>query len=152
MVVCGSMISGSFAFLAVMMMIAKMRENWGEAGPVSLIALGLGLASIGLALFVPPILARSSIQRARADRGSGGFRGDGDATQRIASSAAINLFIIRFALLEGGVFFSIMSLLVEGCWISMGVAVLLLAIMLALFPFPARFEAERDRLASALRD
>lgn len=151
MVICGGLISGCLLFLVVMLFLAKMQESWTAAGPITLIVVGLGVSSIALAAVLPGLLARSMISRSRDLARDQKQKPDEGALLRIATSAAMNQCIIRYALLEGAAFFAIISLMVEGSWLALGVTLFLLAAMLAFFPLPGRFESMRDELIGQMK-
>ncbi len=149
MVIAAALLAGCVMFMAMVMILAKMQPGWTAAGPVTLIALGLCPVSIVLALVLPGILARTFVAGARLKAGD--TANDPTARMRIASAATMNQVIVRKALLEGAAFFAVIAVLLEGTWLAAGAFAVLIAAMLALFPFPARFEAIRDGLLETMK-
>lgn len=151
MIVSGALLMACLVWLVAALSMAKMQPGYLAAGPLTLVAMVLGASSLVLSLVLPGILSRSLIQRARTDIKAGTFQADERAELRIASTAAFNHGLVRFAILEGAAFLAGMALFAEGTWPALAIALVLIAAMGALFPFPGRFESLRDRLRGELR-
>ena len=151
MIICGALISGCLMFLMLMLLLAKMQPNWLAAGSLTIVVMVVGVSNIGLAAVLPSLLSRSMVKRSRELAGNQKQKPDKEALTRIATSAAMNQCIIRYALLEGAAFFAIISLMIEGSWLAMGMALLQVAAMLAFFPWPGRFESIRDGLIDQMK-
>jgi hypothetical protein len=149
MFIAAALIGGCLMFMVIVMMITKMQPGWTNAGPLTLIALGLSPVSIVLATALPGILARAFVAKAKS--AAVGAAGDKAGRLQIATAAAMNQVIVRSAILEGATFVAAMAVMLEGTWLAVGAFGLLLAAMLAFFPIPARFEAIRDGLLETMK-
>lgn len=148
MIISAALIGGCVTLLVVVLMIAKFQPSWLAAGPLTLASLIIAGVSLGLAVFVPRIFAASMIRTAR----NGGLRDPGsEAANRVATTAAMNRQIVRYALLEGAAFLCAFAILAEGSWLALAAVLVLLGAMGAAFPWPGRFEAARDNLRESLR-
>jgi hypothetical protein len=149
MMIAAGLMGGCAFFVAFAYLLATMQPNWQSAGPLTLVALVMGLSATVLAFVLPGILARAMVGAARLKQGAA--TGEPEAEIRVAGAAALNQIIVRQALLEGAALMAGIAVLIEGTWLALGVAAFLLALMLALFPWPSRFEAARDRLRELMQ-
>lgn len=149
MTIAAALLGGCMAFMVVALLMAKMQSGWAAAGPMTLMVLGLCPLSVVLALVLPGTLAKSFVANARLRAGEPA--NDPAARLRIASAATMNQVVIRTALLEGAALLAGIAVLLEGTWLAAGAFALVVAAMLALFPFPPRFESIRDGLLETMK-
>ncbi len=152
LIICGGLVAGPLVFLVIVAAMAQMQPSWTAAGPVTWIGAGIAVVSLLTACFLPGLLARSMIQRAKQDLPRGEVGEANSALLRIATTASMNKYIIRFALLEGAAFLCAIGALLEGNWVALAVALFMIAVMLAMFPWPPRFESTRDDLLQQFND
>jgi len=137
-----AMVSGALVFLAIVLLVPRdVRPP--DADPVlTWISLGGAPIQVLLALLVPAPVARAQRRSLRAGN-QPGHEALPLGPERAVAVGVITFqvkLLIRLALLEGGVFFSLMAYMVEGQWPTLIVAVVLLALMAANFPTRDRLE------------
>lgn len=127
-VIAGALILGALSFAAAMIVIVDW-ENLNDAVKMlTLFAGATGLFIFVMSIFVPMIFT-SHPQATQATDG---------ARENSAIDAAVTTLVteslIRYALLEGGIFLNLMVLIIEPHLASLVVAGIGLLFMLALFP------------------
>lgn len=132
-IIAGALIAGVviFALIAVFALGALGQPPTGVI--VSYMALGMTAIELVPFALVPRFVTAPTVHRAR--QGTGNL--EGNALQYGLYQTRM---ILRYALLEGAAFFSIVATIIEHNWWTLGVAGGLVLMMLTIFPARTRVE------------
>ena len=127
-IVAGALIFGALAFAAGMSLMVDWENLNDELKMLTMMASGSSLLLFVMSIFVPVIFAGNS-----SEFDHSGAPPD-DASVDQAVPMLISETLIRFSLIEGGVFLNLMVLIIEPHVALIVVAGIGLLVMLALFP------------------
>lgn len=137
-----AMVSGALMFLAIVLLMPREVRR-PDADPVlTWISLGGAPIQLLLALLLPAPVARAQ-RRSLLAGNQPGHESLPSGPERPVAIGVLTFqvkLIIRLALLEAGVFFSLIAYMVEGQWPTLIVAVVLMGLMAANFPTRDRLE------------
>jgi len=138
-VVAGALIMGAVAFAAAMSVIVDWENLNDQANMLTMFAGASGLFIFMMSIFVPLMFAgKSNVSNASSS-----------PVEEPGIAAAIPMLmtetLIRYALIEGGVFLNLMVLIIEPHLASLVVAGIGLLLMLVLFP-------RRSKMMSTIED
>lgn len=123
------MVAGVIAFVLIAVIVVGALSEPPSGNIISLVGVVLTASQLGLALFVPDLVAgRSNQQQSQMP----------DEVQPYG--VFMTRHLIRLALLEGAAFFNIVATFIEHNWWSLGIAGVLVGWMLTNFPTRNRVE------------
>jgi hypothetical protein len=127
-IVTGALIAGPIMFSLFTMGLGAWNKN-GDPDILNWVAIGLSIVVAIISYFLPNTIRPSML--------SDQLSPDMDAR---AQSLALyqTRMIVRYAPIEGAAFFNLVAFLVTGARLSLGVAALLIAVMISIFPTRAR--------------
>jgi len=132
--ITGALILGCLVFLGVLSLVVFSNGpqlNWDFDHPLTLVALAVLLPGMVMSVVVPKILMQASLATAKKSNMDGEQKGLEAAKQAMMTST-----IVKFALMEGGVFFSIVAFFLTTSWIPLILAGMGIALMVARIPWP----------------
>ncbi len=162
-IIVAALIMGVVSFLAIIVLFLPAQglmvaaPGGGAPGPapadsalplITYIAVAMGLADLALS-FVIPSFSVIKARREIAQRGASKIKGDD--TGALAQVYQTQL-IIGAAMLEGGAFFAAIAYMLERNPIALGMALVLLVVLAALFPIRDRISTWLDHQLGLLRE
>lgn len=131
-IIAAALIGGAFTFTVAMSLLVDWEHLNSEAKMLTMMGAGTGLLVFVLSIFAPRVFSGQSAKQ-KADTSSAG-----DSAVDAAVPMMMTETLIRYTLLESGIFLNLMVMILEPHVASISVAGMGLFLMLALFPTSSR--------------
>jgi high-affinity Fe2+/Pb2+ permease len=150
-IILGALAAGLTTYLVVVLVIRGLPEAGGEPELLTYCSVGFFFMMLVASSIMPRVMVQA--QLSQISRGAW-KPSTSDSENADFSTEAMQLLavhqtqaIVRWAMLEGAGFFALTAYQLEGHWLSMAAALLVLALLLLLFPTRGRVEnwIERQR-------
>ena len=128
-----AMMAGVIFFLMLILFVAKEKINF-ELSLFTLIGMVFAIPAYICSFIVPKIVANTGLKVAANKLDDEGYKADSETGLKSIFSVLQSTSIIRFALLEGAMFFNVLTYFLTGSVVSLIIVGLGLAIMAAHFP------------------
>ena len=132
-IICLAMIMGVIVFL-LLMLVLKIGEINSGLSLLTLLGIGFAIPAFLASIIVPKIVAGSGIKNAANKLDEAGQKAESEDGLKSVFEVFQAANIIRFALLEGAMFFNAMLFFLRGSVASLIVVGVGLAIMIMFFP------------------
>jgi hypothetical protein len=155
-IICGALAAGVIAFLVVVLVLRGTPDPAAEPDVLTYVSIGFFLVILVVSMIVPRAILQS--QLAQIARGTWKPPQQLPAGYDVSSESAKLLMayqthmIMRLAMLEGAGFFALVAYQVEGHWLSLGVAICALALLLSQFPTRGRLESWAEHARSKMQE
>ena len=132
-IICMALMAGVLFFLVIMLIVAKEKINW-ELSTLPLIGIVFAIPAYVCSFIVPKIVAGTALKVAASKLDDEGHKADSETGLKRIFEVLQTTSIIRYAMLEGAMFFNVMMYFLSGSIVSLIIVGLGLAIMAAHFP------------------
>jgi len=132
-IICLAMMAGVMFFLMIVLFISKAKINSGMP-LITMVGVVFAIPAYVCSFIVPRIVASTGLKVAATKLDDEGHKADSETGLKSIFGLLQTTSIIRYALLEGAMFFNLIAFLLEGSVVSLIIVGLGLAIMAAHFP------------------
>lgn len=151
LLIAGALCLGALVF-AVVALFLIFKDDWRfELTSLSVIV-AVGAISILPASFIVPMFVSRSTARTLGRNMTPEQKKDATLVARSAANVYQSATIIRFALIEGAVFFLIVVSIIEKNFLPWCIAIALVALMVSQIPFRMRYDEAIDSISQHIRD
>lgn len=150
-IIVAAMALGIVSFMGITIFIRLSQQQAPPEMPVlTYIALGYTPIALVLQAILPGMMAAA---RSQTPERLEGLAGKGDEVPDVGSLCATyqTLLIISMAIIEGAAFLALIAYLVDGNVLTLGAALVLLAVLLAKFPTVSRVERWIEERREAMK-
>ncbi len=141
LVICSALCMGPTFFAILVLVLNGGKMVFDPTQVLSLVGVGMASVSVVVSFIAWQVVTASAARQIASQVAS-----NASGLQNSAQSKLQSAIIIRYALIEGGVFFLLLASMVEKNLFPWCVGVLLIGLMIALLPFPSRYEAMLEKI------
>lgn len=142
LIISGAMILACAMFLAMAMFLVLSGEkqiSWEISGPLTLVSIAVLIPGIAMSYVVPYLVYKGSLENAKKST----TENPEDLHQQACQAIQTNT-ILKFAILEGGIFLCLVAFFIEASWVPLIFSGIGIAIMISRIPWPRNVQSELE--------